>query len=120
MPGSRISRRIVDTNTAPFESYDLEGLAQPELSWLPLSYERESGEGCYLMRFTPGAVTLSHEHAGTEDFLILEGTLTDNDGLVFGAGDFVSFAPGTRHHSWSDSGCLIAVFEWGLSAGEGS
>ena len=47
----------------------------------------------------PGAATLPHEHASVEDFLILEGELTDGDGTVFRAGDFVSYAPGTRHNS---------------------
>lgn len=113
MSRSNTTRRIVDTKTTPFEAYSLEGPEQPELSLLPLSYDQTNGEGCYLMRFMPGAVTLSHEHTGTEDFLILEGVLTDNDGAEFRVGDFVSFRPGTRHHSWSDTGCLLAAFEWG-------
>lgn len=117
MSGSSTTRRVVDANAVPFEPYDLEGPAQPEPSRRPPSGDRDNGEGCYLMRFMPGAVTLAHAHAGTEDFLILDGALTDNDGAEFRVGDFVSFAPGTRHHSWSDSGCLIAVFEWGKLAG---
>jgi len=31
---------------------------------------------------------------------------------VFKAGDFVSYEAGTRHHSHTETGCLIAVFEW--------
>ena len=27
-------------------------------------------------------------------------------------GDFVSYRPGTRHNSWTEGGCLLAVFEW--------
>jgi anti-sigma factor ChrR (cupin superfamily) len=118
MAKSTTERRIVHTRAAEFEPYDLEGPLQPELSWLPLSYDRVVGEGCYLMRFASGAVTLSHEHRGVEDFLILEGELTDSDGAVFCPGDFVSFRPGTRHHSWSDTGCLIVVFEWAGQEGE--
>ncbi|MEE8202186.1 MAG: cupin domain-containing protein [Alphaproteobacteria bacterium] len=120
MADSAATRRVIETATATFEAYDLEGPLQPELSWLPLSYDRASGEGCYLMRFAPGAVTIAHEHEGVEDFLILEGTLTDSDGTVFHAGDFVSFAVGTRHHSWSEGGCLIAVFEWGKKTEQGA
>ena len=60
----------------------------------------------------PGAVTIAHDHPGVEDFLILEGELIDDDGAVFRAGDFVSYAPGTRHNSRTVTGCLIAVFEW--------
>ena len=47
-----------------------------------------------------------------EEFLILEGDLVDSDGTVFGPGDFVSYDAGTHHNSWTEAGCLIAVFEW--------
>ena len=32
------------------------------------------------------------------------------DGTVFKAGDFVSYPPGSRHHSHSPDGCLLLVF----------
>ena len=85
---------------------------QPEMSWLPVSFDRRSGNGSYLMRMEPGARTISHRHAGVEDFLILEGQLIESDGTVLEAGDFVSYEPGTRHNSWTRTGCLLAVFEW--------
>ena len=47
-----------------------------------------------------------------KEFLILEGDLVDSDGTVFLAGDFVSYQAGTHHNSWTEKGCLIAVFEW--------
>jgi anti-sigma factor ChrR (cupin superfamily) len=106
------SRRIVNAHATPFLPYDLEGPVQPEMSWLPVSFDRETGQGCYLMRMDPGAVTISHEHQGMEEFLILEGDLVDSDGTVFATGDFVSYEAGTRHSSRSENGCLIAVFEW--------
>jgi hypothetical protein len=43
---------------------------------------------------------------------ILEGDLVDSDGTTFGPGDFVSYAAGTHHNSSTETGCLIAVFEW--------
>jgi anti-sigma factor ChrR (cupin superfamily) len=82
------------------------------MSWLPLSYDRATGQGCYLMRMQPGAVTIAHDHPGMEEFLIIEGDLVDGDGTVFGPGDFVSYEAGTRHNSRTESGCVIAVFEW--------
>jgi anti-sigma factor ChrR (cupin superfamily) len=105
-------RLVVNTRTTPFLPYDLEGPVQPEMSWLPVSYDRTSGIGCYLMRMDPGAVTIEHDHAGMEEFLVLEGDLVDSDGTVFSAGDFVSYQAGTRHNSWTKEGCLLAVFEW--------
>src|SRR5712691_11775872 len=105
-------RTTVNAHTTPFLAYDLEGPIQAELSWLPLSYDRTTGAGTYLMRMQPGAVTIEHEHALMEEFLVLEGDLVDSDGTVFGAGDFVSYEAGTRHCSSTRSGCLLAVFEW--------
>jgi mannose-6-phosphate isomerase-like protein (cupin superfamily) len=115
----RAGRRIVRSDT-PFRAYDLEGPIQPDMSWLPVSYDRTTGNGCYLMRMQPGAVTVAHEHPGVEDFLMLEGELIDDDGVVFRPGDFVSYAAGTWHNSRTETGCLIAVFEWGMPAPAGS
>jgi len=55
-------------------------------------------------------------HDGMEDFMILDGELIDDDGTVFGAGDFISYAPGTEHNSWTEAGCVILVCEWGKPA----
>ena len=105
-------RRVVNAHTTPFLEYDLEGPVQSEMSWLPVSYDAQTGQGCYLMRMQPGAVTIAHDHQFMEEFLILEGDLVDSDGAMFGPGDFVSYEAGTHHNSWTESGCLIAVFEW--------
>ena len=106
------ARRVLATGGATFGPYDLEGPLQADIGWLPISYDRKVGEGSYLMRMEPGARTIPHDHPGYEDFLILTGELIDSDGRVLRQGDFISYAPGTRHHSWTDVGCTIAVFEW--------
>ena len=67
----------------------------------PLSYDDATGQGTYLMRMEPGAVTIAHDHAGMEEFLIIEGDLVDSDGTGFGPGDFVSYDAGTHHNSWT-------------------
>jgi len=105
-------RRVFRISEAAFLPYDLEGPVQPEMSWLPISFDRAAGQGCYLMRMQPGAVTIEHNHPGMEEFLILEGSLIDSDGTRFKAGDFVSYEAGTRHSSRTETECLIAVFEW--------
>ena len=51
-------RRSFNLHTTPFQEYDLEGPVQPELSWLPISYDPATGQGCYAMRMQPGAVTI--------------------------------------------------------------
>jgi anti-sigma factor ChrR (cupin superfamily) len=106
------SRTVVNAYSTTFLPYDLEGPLQPEMSWLPISYERDTGLGSYLMRMEPGAVTIERDHDVMEKFLVLEGDLVDSDGAVFGPGDFVSYEAGTRHNSWTERGCLIAVLEW--------
>ena len=85
---------------------------QPEMSWLPVSYDARPGVDCYLMRVQPGAVTIAHDHAGMEEFLVLEGDPVDSDGDRAHEGGFVSYQPGTHHNSWTEGGCLLAVFEW--------
>lgn len=114
---ARPGRLVVRTASTPFQPYDLEGPAQPEMSWLPISYDRATGAGCYVMRMSPGAVTIAHDHPGMEEFLVLEGELIDDDGAVFGPGDFVSYQAGTRHNSRTRTGCLLAVFEWRQPSG---
>jgi anti-sigma factor ChrR (cupin superfamily) len=112
MPQQAPGRRVFNVDDSQFLPYDLEGPVQPEMSWLPISYERSSRQGCYLMRMQPGAETIAHIHPGLEEFLILSGELIDGDGMVFRSGDFVSYEPGTRHNSRTETGCVIAVFEW--------
>jgi anti-sigma factor ChrR (cupin superfamily) len=117
MSNKRADRQIILTANVEFLPYDLEGPLQPDIAWRPISYDRKQGEGSYLMRMQPGARTIAHDHPGFEDFLILEGELTDSDGRVLCKGDFVSYRPGTHHNSWTETGCLIAVFEWRPSRG---
>jgi anti-sigma factor ChrR (cupin superfamily) len=112
MSEEKNERRVIDIARTNFLPYDLEGPVQPDIAWLPVSYDRAKGEGSYLMRMQAGAKTIPHEHAGFEDFMILEGTLTDSDGRLLRQGDFISYRPGSYHNSWTETGCLIAVFEW--------
>ena len=112
MSDSTVGRIAVNAHTTPFLPYDLEGPIQADMSWLPVSFDRESQQGTYLMRMAPGAETIAHDHPGMEEFLILEGDLVDSDGAVFGPGDLVSYEAGTHHNSWTETGCVLAVFEW--------
>jgi len=105
-------RRVLPLSSTSFEPYDLDGPLQPEITWRAISYDRTRQQGSYVMRLAPGARTIPHRHPGYEDFLILEGELTDSDGRILKPGDFITYSPGTRHNSWTETGCLIAVFEW--------
>ena len=84
--------------------------AQGGVTYCNLSYDADAGEGCYLVRFAPGTSSTPHEHIGYEEFLVLDGTLTDCDGTVYRRNDFVSLKPGSKHVSVTDDGATLAVF----------
>ncbi|MEO1190974.1 MAG: cupin domain-containing protein [Pseudomonadota bacterium] len=105
-------RRIIRKADRTWGPYDLDGPLDETHGLIPLSYRRDLGEGTYLMRMDPGAVTVPHEHSGYEDFLMLEGELIDDDGTVIGPGDLVTYAPGSFHNSRTETGCVILVCEW--------
>ena len=101
------SRKITNIYDTDFSVYDLEGPIQEDIRLLNLGYDRETGKGWYVMRMAPGARTIAHEHRFVEEFLILEGELTESDGTVLKPGDFVTYPPGTHHHSRTETGCLL-------------
>ena len=74
------------------------------------SYDKEKGQGSYILKMDPGSKSVPHQHVNYEEFYMLEGELIDADGKVFKKGDFVSFEPGTTHSSHTNNGCLILVF----------
>jgi anti-sigma factor ChrR (cupin superfamily) len=110
--GDAAAPRVVRAGATGFLPYDLEGPVQPEMGWLPVTFDRRTQCGSYLMQMTAGATTLPHVHPGYEEFMIISGDLVDSNGSVYRAGDFVSYAPGTRHSSTTREGCVILVVEW--------
>ena len=103
-------RRVVNLETASFEPWDETGETERGTSILQLNPDAPRGTGFYIYRMEPGARSAPHRHGGAEEFLILEGTLIDNDGTVYEKGDVVWLAPGTEHTSHTETGCLIAVY----------
>lgn len=104
-------RRVVNIRNAEFRPW--ESADAPGTSYLQLDTGRPPGLGFYIYRMPPGTRSDPHEHGGTEEFLMLEGELIDHDGTVYRAGDLVWLAPGTKHSSRTETGCLIAVFAEG-------
>ena len=116
------ARRILHSRDIPFTPYISGGREMEKLSWIPLNFDKETGTGSYLIRFAPGGESRHHTHSGGEEFLMLEGELIDDDGVVFKPGDFIHFAPGTSHSSKSPDGCLAFVHLGGrntVAEGEG-
>ena len=104
-------RRIISLPAEAFRPYDRYGVVAPGMTWLPLSTESENGgPGCFAIRFAPGASSQLHVHTGIEEFYVLEGELIDSDGGRLKAGDFVSYAAGSKHASHAPDGAVILVF----------
>ena len=110
------NRKITNLYKVKFKPFDNYGAPVPGMSWHKISYDRQNGgQGSYLLKMDPGAKSLPHEHVGYEEFLMLEGELTDPDKTVFKKGDFVTFKPGSKHSSYTKDGCLILVFMRGIN-----
>jgi len=109
-------RKITNLYNVKFEPFDNYGTAVKGMSWHKISYDKKNGgQGSYLLKMDPGAKSLSHEHGGYEEFLMLEGELVDPDNKVFKKGEFVTFEPGSQHSSYTKDGCLILVFMRGIN-----
>jgi len=105
-------RNIVNIHDSSFGPYDMEGPVQEDMSLLLGSYDRQTKRGIYVIRMEPGAETIAHTHACTEEFLVLEGEVIESDGRVLKAGDLVTYAPGTHHNSRTETGCVLIGFDW--------
>ena len=109
-------RKIISTAPQAFQPYDRYGDPVPGMSWIPLSGELQNGEfECFLLRMEPGSRSRPHQHCGYEEFFVLDGEFVDCDGRGFQGGDFVSFAPGSKHHSSTPGGCTLLVMLRGIN-----
>ena len=106
-----MKRKIINNPfNLEFKPFDNYGKPIKGMSWHKISYEKEKGQGSYILKMDPGAKSIAHEHVDFEEFYMLDGELTDADGKIFKKGDFISFEPGSKHSSFTEKGCLILVF----------
>jgi quercetin dioxygenase-like cupin family protein len=103
----RLVRNIRD---AKFTSYFVDGKEVPGQSFLQLDDTFPEGAGFTLYRMAPGSSSQPHEHTCHEQFFVIEGELTDNDGFVYRPGDFVLLKQGTQHFSTTETGATLVVF----------
>ena len=61
-----------------------------------------------IVRYAPGSHFSAHTHGGGEEFLVLAGVFTDEDG-DFPTGSYVRNPPTSRHTPRSAPGCTILV-----------
>jgi len=67
-----------------------------------------------IVRYAPDSKFSEHTHAGGEELLVLEGTLSDEMG-DYPAGTYVRNPVGSSHTSSSADGCTIFVKLWQMS-----
>ena len=99
-------RRVVNIHNAQYRQWEDE----PGQSVLQLNTAQPDGVGFHIFKMDPGVTTTAHEHTEDEEFLVLSGDLTDNDGTEYREGDLVWMKKGTQHCSTTKNGCLLAVF----------
>ena len=103
----RLTRVVNALEFTPFDRY---GDEVAKLFWNPVTFSRETGKGCFVIRFNPGGVSTPHEHYGMEEFYVLEGEVIDHDGTPYKAGDFVSLGLGVKHYSYAPNGVLVLAW----------
>lgn len=101
-------RRVANIRTAEYSKWVSE--ENPGTDYLQLDTEKPPGTGFHIYRMGPGTRSDAHEHTGHEEFLVLDGELTDHDGTVYRTGDLVWLRQGTKHWSHTKDGCLLAVY----------
>jgi anti-sigma factor ChrR (cupin superfamily) len=102
-------RRVANLDDIEFEPFvNTQGVADG----LAFQHDRDKtlGTGFHLYKMEPGNTTIPHRHNGNEEFFVVSGDLTDNDGTVYRAGDLVWLKDGTEHCSYSENGCVILVY----------
>ena len=104
-PGERIIANIHEAEYEPFINED----GQTDGSVLQLNREYKPGVGFHIYKMAAGTTTIPHEHKGNEEFLLLSGDLTDNDGTEYHQGDLVLMKNGTQHCSTTKNACLLVV-----------
>ena len=108
-PVAEGERIVVNLDEMEFEPFinshgEADGLA------FQLDRSKRLGTGFHIYKMEPGYTTIPHQHHGSEEFFIISGDLTDNDGTVYRAGDLVLMKDGTQHCSHTENGCVIVVY----------
>jgi anti-sigma factor ChrR (cupin superfamily) len=104
-------RIVHNYKTAPYKAYiDADGREIPGQSYVQLDDTFPLGAGFTLYRMAPGSSSQPHEHTCHENFFVIEGEVSDNDGYTYKAGDFVMLKKGTQHFSTTKTGATLVVF----------
>ena len=61
------NRKITNPLNVKFEPFDNYGTPIPGMSWHKISYNKETGQGSYILKMEPGAKSLPHKHTNYEE-----------------------------------------------------
>ncbi|MBI2719744.1 MAG: cupin domain-containing protein [Rhizobiales bacterium] len=103
-------RKVINIRSATFKKYLADGREVPGQSYLQLDETFPEGAGFTIYRMEPESSSQPHEHTCHEQFYVIDGEVTDNDGYVYRAGDFVLLTIGTQHFSTTKTGATLVVF----------
>lgn len=103
-------RKVINIKDARFKAWVSEDGGNSGQSLVQLNTSNPDGVGFHLFRMAPGTTTDSHRHTGDEEWFMLDGDLTDNDGTRYVAGDLVWMKQGTEHNSYTENGCTLVVY----------
>ena len=102
-------RQIIETRDEELLEYNRYGKVISGLKWLPLSKDEKLEHEVFIVQFEPESSSSLHKHKGYEEFYVIDGELIDDDGKVFKKGDYIKFEKGTKHSSYSKTGCTLLV-----------
>ena len=102
-------RQIIETRDEELLDYNRYGKVISGLKWLPLSKNEKLEHEVFIVQFEPESSSSLHKHQGYEEFYVIDGELIDDDGKVFKKGDYIKFEKGTKHSSYSNTGCTLLV-----------
>lgn len=97
-------RVVLQTNDLPWEASPSVGVHRRKLDRMG----DEVGRVTSLVKYDAGSAFSEHTHSGGEEFFVLEGTFSDENG-DYPAGTYVRNPIGTSHAPHSDDGCVIFV-----------
>jgi len=110
---ARLLERIAASATSKQEEMTL--VRSSDSPWIALAapgveVRRLLGRKTLLVRMQPGAVFPEHEHRQMEQCYVLEGSVTDSDGVTANAGDFICMPAGITHRPiHTATGCVFLI-----------
>lgn len=109
-PIEKSDRIVVNVESAQFRPFLTGGSPIAGQSYLQLDDSFPPGTRFHLYPMAPGSSSQPYEHTCAEQFLVLDGEVTDHDGFVYRRGDLVLLPQGTQHASRTETGAALAVF----------